>query len=279
MAQHPALKTGNIALITGGANGIGLATARKFAALGMKLAIADQDTEALETARAEIIAAGCREQDLLAMSLDVSDLGQIEALRETIKDRFGGLHVLMNNAGTGRPNSAFGNYDAWQTTLNVNLWGVINGVQTFVPRMIEQRTPGLVINTGSKQGITCPPGNPAYNVSKAGIKVLTEALQHELRNTDDCQISAHLLVPGFTYTGMMRRHMPEKPPGAWEPEQVVDFMLEALGRGDFYILCPDNDVTREMDNKRMAWAMGDLIENRPPLSRWHPDYKDAFDKS
>ena len=89
-------------------------------------------------------------------------------------------------------------------------------------------------------------------------------------------MTAHLLVPGFTYTGMIRRFMPEQPPGAWAPAQVVAFMVDALGRGDFYILCPDNDVTREMDNKRMAWAMGDIIENRPPLSRWHPEYGDAF---
>ena len=68
----------------------------------------------------------------------------------------------------------------------------------------------------------------------------------------------------------------EKPAAAWSPEQVADFLLESLSKGDFYILCPDNDVTRAMDEKRMAWHMGDIIENRPALSRWHPDYKDAF---
>ena len=77
---------------------------------------------------------------------------------------------------------------------------------------------------------------------------------------------------------MVRQFLPEKPESAWLPEQVVEFLVDALDRGDFYIICPDNDVTREVDNKRMAWSMGDLIENRPPLSRWHPDYADAFDK-
>ena len=89
-------------------------------------------------------------------------------------------------------------------------------------------------------------------------------------------MTAHLLIPGFTFTGMTQRRTTEKPPGAWTPEQVVDFMLERLAAGDFYILCPDNDVTREMDEKRMAWAVGDLIENRPALSRWHPAWKDRF---
>ena len=133
---------------------------------------------------------------------------------------------------------------------------------------------GAIVNTGSKQGITCPPGNTAYNVTKAGVKVVTEALAHELRNVDGCQISAHLLIPGFTFTGITGGT--EKPAGAWTAEQVIDFMLPAMARGDFYILCPDNEVTREIDNKRVAWAAGDITENRPALSRWHPDYKDAF---
>jgi hypothetical protein len=85
-----------------------------------------------------------------------------------------------------------------------------------------------------------------------------------------------LLVPGFTFTGMTRR-AEEKPPGAWTAMQVIDFALERLAAGDFYILCPDNDVTREIDNARIAWAAADLTQNRPPLSRWHPDYKQAFE--
>jgi len=140
--------------------------------------------------------------------------------------------------------------------------------------MVERGRPGLVINTGSKQGITTPPGNPAYNVSKAALKAYTEALQHELRNTPGCRISAHLLVPGFTFTGISAGR--EKPPAAWTGDQVAGFMLESLARGDFYILCPDNDVPRAVDERRIAWAAGDLIENRPALSRWHPDYAEAF---
>jgi NAD(P)-dependent dehydrogenase (short-subunit alcohol dehydrogenase family) len=153
---------------------------------------------------------------------------------------------------------------------------VINGVQAFTQAMIDQNAPALIINTGSKQGITTPPGDTANNVSKAGVKVLTEGLQHTLRDTPSCQVSAHLLVPGLTFTGMTRRRVSEKPPGAWTPEEVVDFALERIDGGDFYIICPDNEVTREIDNARIAWASQDITENRPPLSRWHADWKAAF---
>jgi hypothetical protein len=170
----------------------------------------------------------------------------------------------------------FGPVDAWERVIAVNLWGVVNGSQVFAPGMIGRGRPGLIVNTGSKQGITTPPGDPAYNVSKAGVKAFTEALEHELRNTAGARVSAHLLIPGFVFTDLTRRDRTEKPAGAWTPEETVEFMLESLGRGDFYILCPDNDVPRALDEKRMAWAIGDVIENRPPLSRWHPDWADAF---
>jgi NAD(P)-dependent dehydrogenase (short-subunit alcohol dehydrogenase family) len=142
--------------------------------------------------------------------------------------------------------------------------------------MIARGRPGLVINTGSKQGITTPPGDPAYNVSKAGVKAFTEAVAHGLRNTEGARITAHLLIPGFVFTGLTRGERREKPPAAWTPEQTVDFMLERLAAGDFYILCPDNDVTRELDERRILWAAGDIVENRPALSRWHPDYAEVF---
>ncbi len=273
MTHHPAFASGNVAVITGAADGIGLAAAKKFAALGMRVCMADVDAEKLKKSAAEV---DDRAHDVVAIQTDVSSLEDLQRLRDRTFETFGQVDVLMNNAGIGRPTDSWSEYANWEQILNVNLWGVINGVHAFTPRMIEQGTPGVIINTGSKQGITSPPGSPAYNVSKAGIKAATEALQHSLRNTENCRISAHLLVPGFTYTGMMRRFLPEKPDAAWTAEQVVDYLLEAVGRGDFYVLCPDNDVTREIDNKRMQWAMEDLIHNRPPLSRWHEDYEDAF---
>ena len=141
--------------------------------------------------------------------------------------------------------------------------------------MIARGRPGIVINTGSKQGITTPPGDPAYNIAKAGVKVFTEALAHDLRNSAP-QITAHLLIPGFVWTGLTRGDRTDKPDAAWTAEQTADFLLDSLDRGDFYILCPDNDVPRSLDEKRIAWAAGDIIENRPALSRWHPDWAEAF---
>ena len=166
----------------------------------------------------------------------------------------------------------------WEWVLGVNLWGVIHGTQAFAPHMIERGRAGLIINTGSKQGITTPPGNPAYNVSKAGVKAQTEALQHEVRNIPGCKISAHLMIPGHVFTPLTARGRSEKPPGAWTPEQTVDFMIARIEAGDFYILCPDNDVPRQLDERRMLWAAGDIVHNRPALSRWHPDHADAFAK-
>src|SRR5262249_10662064 len=144
--------------------------------------------------------------------------------------------------------------------------------------MIDQKAPGAIVNTGSKQGITCPPGDTAYNVSKAGVKVLTEALAHQLRNVEGCQVTAHLLVPGFTYTGITRPRRDGKPAGAWTAGGVAALLMARMAGGDFYIICPDNDATWEMDRKRIEGAAQDITENRPPLSRWHPDYKEAFAK-
>ena len=274
MPDHSALASGRSAVITGGASGIGLAAAKRFAARGMKVAIADLDQAALDAAAKEIVAATPK-AEVLTVRTDVSRKEDVDALKDKAYAAFGEVAVLMNNAGRGGGGGPFENYEGWQKVIGTNLWGVVNGVHAFAPAMIAQGTPAAIVNTGSKQGITCPPGDTAYNVSKAGVKVLTEALQHTLRNTPDCKVDAYLLVPGWTHTGLTARQK-EKPAGAWWPDQVVDMLLEAMGKGDFYIICPDNDVTREIDNKRIRWAAGDIAENRPPLSRWHPDYTMAF---
>lgn len=271
---HPVLAPGRVAVITGAASGIGLATCKRLASMGMRICMVDNDENELASAR-EAVAKLARggPDHVLSVPTDVSDPDALSALRDTVYGRFGEVGLLMNNAAVFSGGGALTRRAQWERLMAVNLWGVIHGSQTFVPAMISQKTPALVVNTGSKQGITAPPGNTAYNVSKAGVKVYTEGLQHELRNTEGCQVTAHLLIPGWTTNG---KNKPQ--PGAWMPDQVVDFLLAALDRGDFYILCPDGEVTREMDRRRILWAAGDLTENRPPLSRWHADFAGQFEK-
>jgi NAD(P)-dependent dehydrogenase (short-subunit alcohol dehydrogenase family) len=276
--NHPALAANRVAVVTGAASGIGQAASAKFAALGMKVCMADLSGAALEAGAAKVRATAPQPDSVRSFPVDVSSLDGVRRLKDAVYEAFGEVAVLMNNAGTGGGGELFGDPARWRRILEVNLWGVINGVQTFAPDMIKQGTAAAIVNTGSKQGITCPPGDTAYNASKAGVKVVTEALAHELRNAEGGHVSAHLLIPGFTFTTMTKGSRTEKPAAAWTPEQVVDFMLASMGKGDFYILCPDNDVPRETDERRILWAAGDIVENRPPLSRWHPDYKEAFAK-
>ncbi|MCA0032951.1 SDR family NAD(P)-dependent oxidoreductase [Mesorhizobium sp. B263B2A] len=271
----PALAPGNTAVITGAASGIGLAAAKRLALMGMKIVLADIGGARLDDA-SRAVSAIAGDDAVLAVAADVSKADEVDRLADRAFGAFGDVSLLMNNAGVGdNPGKPWENREEWKRLLDINFWGVVHGVEAFAPRMLASARPGLIVNTGSKQGITTPPGNLAYNVSKAGVKTFTEGLAHALRNEPGARLSAHLLIPGFTYTGLTEGAT-EKPAGAWTGEQVIDFMLESLVRGDFYILCPDNDVARPLDEKRMAWAIGDIIENRPALSRWHPDHKDAF---
>lgn len=153
--------------------------------------------------------------------------------------------------------------------MDTNLFGVINGINTFLPSLRTQTQPTAIVITGSKQGITNPPSNPAYNASKAAVKTLAEHLSYDLRATPT---SVHLLVPGWTFTGMTAGGKKEKPDGAWAPEQVAEYLSKKMADGQFYAICPDNDVTEEKDKKRMLWSVGDIVNERPPLSRWRDKY-------
>jgi NAD(P)-dependent dehydrogenase (short-subunit alcohol dehydrogenase family) len=275
-ASHPALRPGNVAVVTGAASGIGRAAARRFAELGLRVVLVDHSATGLDRAAAEIatVARGGAD-DVLPVPTDVADFAAMARLRDTVTAGFGDVAVLMNNAGINdNPGGTWSGLDGWRRVIDVNFWGVAHGIHAFVPSMVASGRPGLVINTGSKQGITTPPGNPAHNASKACVKVLTEALAHELRTAKGCNVTAHLLIPGFTFTAMTGR--PEKPPMAWTAEEVIDFMLAGLKRAEFYILCPDHETPRALDEKRIQWAAEDMIRGRPALSRWHPEHAEAY---
>jgi NAD(P)-dependent dehydrogenase (short-subunit alcohol dehydrogenase family) len=265
---HPALVPGRTAVITGAASGIGLAAARRLRAAGMELALIDLPGDRLAAAAADLGAT--------ALPADVADRAAITAAAARVGRDLPPVTFLFANAGMGLPSTALGDPGAWDRTMAVNFGGILNAAQAFVPAMLAHGEAGAVVCTGSKQGITLPPGNPAYNVSKAAVKAYAELLAHELRSTPGARVSAHLMIPGWVHTGLTAAQGAPKPPGAWTTDDAVTFMLARLAAGDFYILCPDNEVSRALDERRIAWAAGDLIENRPALSRWHPDWSDRF---
>src|SRR5262249_39838175 len=162
-----------------GAAGIGLAAATTFAGLGMKVCIADVDQGRLAEAETKLSSIAGR-ANVMASIVDVSKPESVTEFEAAVRTRFGGTDILMNNTRIHPGSTLFGAPDNWQRIIGVNMWGIINGARIFAPNMIARGRAGLIINTGSKQGITTPPGDPAYNVSKAGVKAFTEALQHEL---------------------------------------------------------------------------------------------------
>jgi len=275
-AKHPAFQSGRVAVITGAASGIGRAAALELARHGLKVVLADIDAENLDTLGREI-AAEAGEQNVLAIPTDVSSLEQVQRLKDKAYETFGEVAVLINNAGISPLGTALTGLDNWKKVIDVNLWGVIYMQQTFGPIMVHQENPSVIINTGSKRGITNPPGDAAYNASKAALKSLTEGLAWELREQHS-KVTAHLFMPGHTYTGMTQGDTSEKPAGAWTAEQTVQYLLERVRLGDFYIIAPDNETPSHLDKLRMQWAMEDVTEGRPALSRWHSDFKREYEE-
>jgi NAD(P)-dependent dehydrogenase (short-subunit alcohol dehydrogenase family) len=186
----------------------------------------------------------------------------------------GKINLLALNAGIG-PQSEWSDLASFHKIFDTNVFGVVNGLNALLPVVQESASsssPSAIVITGSKQGITNPPGNVAYNASKSAIRTIAEYLDYDQRH--NANLSVHLLVPGWTFTGLTSKTRTDKPDGAWWPEQVVDYLEKKMSQGQFYVLCPDNDVTEELDRKRMAWGAGDAIEGRPPMSRWREDWKD-----
>ncbi|KAK7424059.1 hypothetical protein QQX98_000669 [Neonectria punicea] len=265
---------GGVAIITGGASGIGFSLAKKCHGYGLRVIIADWDNNALDAATKTLGA------DVTPFKMDVAQKDDWEALKKKVEENYDGksrrVNLLALNAGIGRKTS-WDDASTFQDIFDVNLMGVVNGIAAVLP-LVERTTSdggsSSIIITGSKQGITNPPGNPAYNASKAAVKSIAEHLSWDLR---DKNIPVHLLVPGWTFTGMTGNKAnagTAKPDGAWWPDQVVDYLEKKMQEGQFWVICPDNDVTEALDRKRMMWTAGDMVQGRPPLTRWRDDWKD-----
>lgn len=193
------LNEGMVAVVTGGASGIGRSVAAGFAEAGLRVVIADIEREALDRVVAEFESAG---HDVLGVPTDVSESDSVEALAAATMDRFGAVHVVHNNAGVGAGGPIWTQSEAdWKWVLGVNLWGVIHGVRTFVPIMLDQGGPAHVVNTASMAGLISVPQLGAYNVSKHGVVTLSETLWRDLRLAD-AEIGVSVLCPGLVMTNI-----------------------------------------------------------------------------
>ena len=227
---------GRTAVITGAAAGLGRAAALKCATLGMQVCLIDIDADALEATTAMVadVAVG-GEAAVMSSCIDVSDRGKVISLCDAVYARFGEVGFLLSNAGAGIGSpSALRDYDKWTRSLDVNFNSALHVLQAFVPKMLAQGTRATVVTTGSKQGITMPPGNLAYNVAKAGLKALTEGLQHELRSSadnTDGRLQAHLFVPGFVNTDLAINYFKELKGDAFDEDTDVPWSEEKPSAG------------------------------------------------
>ncbi|MDP2293808.1 MAG: SDR family NAD(P)-dependent oxidoreductase [Actinomycetota bacterium] len=277
---------GRVAVVTGGASGIGRAVATRFAEAGMRVVLADVQQDALDRAASELAAAG---HQVIGVRTDVSVGESVEALAATVMAEFGAVHVLHNNAGVGVGGYIWTHTQRdWEWVLGVNLWGVIHGVRVFVPLMISQGEPAHIVNTASMAGLISVPGLGAYNVSKHGVVTLSETLERDLRIAG-VPIGVSVLCPGLVMTNIFESHRNRpgdisdegQDPGllgltaaadgparadALEsfgtmltPEQVATAVLEAVVDDHFYILTHP-EPARSLVRSRAD----DIIEARHP---------------
>ena len=267
---------GKVAVITGGASGIGKAVAAKAAAEGMKVVIGDIEEGALKEAERDLAADGT---DVLAVVTDVSDAASVRALRDRALDRFGAVHLVHNNAGVGTGGPIWEVPEAdWRWILGVNLWGVVHGIATFMPLLIEQGE-GHVVNTASIAGLTTAPFLGPYNATKQAVVAISETLYKDLQIAGIAGIGVSVLCPGFVQTRIAESD--RNRPG-WAPDRdvegapemraaiqamvdggiptaaVADRVLDAVRTNAFYIL------THPELNEAVRTRFDDIVEGRPP---------------
>lgn len=275
--NHPSIRENAVAVVTGAALGIGFAITTRLLEEGMKVVLFDKDQEALNNAVASLKSQH-DENQVLAIAGDVTSK---DALQRLFLEScgFGDVSLIVNNAAIAQGAGPWDDSQQWRHIFDVNFWSTLTIQSLFVEHLLNTDTPAAIVNLGSKEGITTPPGNAAYSVSKAALKVLTEQLEHELRERTHGRVSAHLLIPGYTFTPMNFPGMTkdtQKPVAPWTADDVANRMVEGMKNNDFYIFCEDNEVTRDLDQKRMQWSADDMIKNRPALSRWHPEFREQF---
>ena len=213
-----------VAVVTGAASGIGRAMAGRFAAAGMQVVLADVEASALNTAEQEMRAQGAT---VLSVVTDVSKAAEIETLAHKTVETFGGVHIVCNNAGVGSGGLTWSQpLEDWEWVIGVNLWGVIHGVRTFVPIMLEQKTEGHIVNTASMAGLVSSPFMSVYDVTKHGVVTLSESLQHEL-SMQGAQVKVSVLCPGFVKTNIIDSER-NRPAEFQTPQQELDEAGQAM---------------------------------------------------
>jgi NAD(P)-dependent dehydrogenase (short-subunit alcohol dehydrogenase family) len=259
---------GKVAVVTGAASGIGRGLAKRCAQEGMKVVLADIEEQALMRASQELKAAGAQ---VLAVQTDVSKILDVEALAHKTMATYGAVHLLFNNAGVGAGTIIWESTLAdWEWTMGVNLWGVIHGIRTFVPLMLEQQTEGHIVNTASIAGLTSGPGLGIYKVTKHGVVTLSETLYHELA-WRGAHIKVSVLCPGFVSTQIMDsarnrpvqfQNEPTEERMSPDSEAMVQFMRQAVEAG--------------MPTHQVAGIVFQAIRDENFYILTHPELKEAI---
>jgi NAD(P)-dependent dehydrogenase (short-subunit alcohol dehydrogenase family) len=272
---------GRVAVVTGAASGIGRGLADRFAAEGMRIVLADVEQPVLEIAEREIAATGA---DVMALRTDVSRAEDVEALAQKAYERFGAVHILCNNAGVGGGGASWErSLEDWRWILGVNLWGVINGIRSFVPRMLAGGQEGHIVNTASVAGLIAGAGDSVYTASKFGVVGLSESLHFELAATSAGKIKVSVLCPALTNTRIIEsaRNHPSGPPPApapgtdeyamfemikgffasgMAPSETASLVVDAIIAERFYVL------THPEHNQRFRDRLEAMLSGGPPPS-------------
>lgn len=227
--------------------------ARRFGAAGMKVAIGDVEKTALDTAMEALAAEGI---EAMGFATDVTDQGQMDAFAQAAVKAFGGVHIFCNNAGVGGGGLSWESpLSTWEWTLGVNLWGVIHGIRSFVP-LVLQHDEGHVVNTASVAGLVAAPYMGAYNASKHAVVALSETLYHEFAITG-AKAHVSVLCPGWVNTGIAESernrpaHLTEAADTSREGMEQSSVMAEML----------KSMISTGMDPSEVAQAVFDAVVN------------------